>query len=196
MVSRLLLLRHGKTALSGKFAGSTDVGLTSDGIEQIQTVRPILIKQPIERIFCSPLRRCRETARLLNLNAEVCYVEDLREIDFGCWEGKDFSEIEQSDPDRVRNWIADPDGFCFPEGECRADFILRIERFKSTLQGLQNEKVLVISHGGVIRHLICSCLGLPFNNYLLFKINEGEFTTLDCYSEGGILTGLNRGRAR
>jgi alpha-ribazole phosphatase len=193
MVSRLFLLRHGKTDLSGKFAGSTNVSLNAVGNEQIRSLRPVLINERFERVFCSPMTRCRVTVRLLDLDAEVSYVEDLREIDFGLWEGKDFSEIEKTDPNRVRAWIADPDGFCFPEGECRADFILRMERFKTMLHSFQGEKVLVISHGGVIRHLICSFLGLPLSNYLLFKVNEGEFTTLDCYSEGGVLTGMNKG---
>jgi alpha-ribazole phosphatase len=191
MVSRLFLLRHGKTDLSGMFAGSTDLPLNAVGIEQIRSLRPELISERFERIFCSPMSRCRETARLLDLDADVSYVENLREIDFGLWEGKDFSEIEKTDSNRVRNWIADPEGFCFPEGECRADFILRVQHVKTMIQSLQDEKILVISHGGVIRHLICSFLGLSFENYLLFRINEGKFATLDCYSEGGILTRLN-----
>jgi alpha-ribazole phosphatase len=167
--------------------------LNSMGVEQILALQPILAKERIPHIFCSPMARCRETARLLDLPAGISYRDDLREIDFGLWEGKKFSEIEKSDPHRVRDWIADPEGFCFPGGECRADFILRIEGIKKMLQSLQSEKVLVVSHGGVIRHLICSFLGLPLRNYLLFKINEGEFTTLECYSEGGVLTGMNRG---
>lgn len=193
MVSTLYLLRHGRTDLSGRFAGSTDIELNSPGIAQIRTLQPILAKERIPHIFCSPMARCRETARILDLAAEISYRDDLREIDFGLWEGKNFSEIEKSDPHRVRDWIADPEGFCFPGGECRADFILRIEGIKTMLQSFPSEKVLIISHGGVIRHLISSFLGLPLKNYLLFKVNEGAFTTLDCYSEGGVLTGMNRG---
>jgi alpha-ribazole phosphatase len=196
MVSRLFLLRHGKTVLAGKFAGSTDVDLSSAGIEQVQSLRPVLARERFEKIFCSPMHRCRQTARLLDLDAEISYAEDLREIDFGLWEGKDFSEIEKNNPESVRHWIEDPEGFCFPEGECRSDFILRVERFKAMLQGSDNEKVLVITHGGVIRHLICSYLGLSFEKYLLFNIHEAEFSTLDCFAEGGVLTGLNKGGAQ
>jgi len=182
--------------MAGKFAGSTDVDLSSVGIEQIRLLRPVLAKERFEKIFCSPMHRCRQTARLLDLDVEISYAEDLREIDFGLWEGKDFSEIEKNNPERVRVWIENPEGFCFPEGECRADFILRVERFKAMMRGLPDEKVLVISHGGVIRHLICSYLGLSFEKYLLFNIHEAQFTTLDCFAEGGVLTGLNRGGAQ
>ena len=196
MVSRLFLLRHGKTGLAGKFAGSTDVDLSPTGIEQVRSLQPLLAQERFDRIFCSPMRRCRQTEQLLNLDVEISYADDLREIDFGVWEGKEFSEIEKDDPEMVRQWIEDPEGFCFPDGECRADFIVRIERFKTLLQGLHNDKVLVITHGGVIRHLICSYLGLPNKNYLLFQIREAELTTLDCFAEGGVLTGLNRGGVR
>jgi alpha-ribazole phosphatase len=196
MVSKLFLLRHGKTDLTGKLAGSMDVDLNSKGIEQVQSLRPVLAKERFEKIFCSPMRRCRQTARLLDFDASVTYAEDIREIDFGLWEGKDFSEIEKNNPEKVRHWIENPERFCFPEGECRADFILRVERFKIMLQGLPDDKVLVISHGGVIRHLICSYLGLSFEKYLLFNIHEAQFATLDCFVEGGVLTRLNRGGAQ
>jgi alpha-ribazole phosphatase len=191
MVSKLYLLRHGKTALSGKFVGSTEVDLIPDGIKQIQMTRPLLAKAGIQRIFCSPMRRCRESARHIALYPEVTFLEDLREIDFGRWEGKDFSEIKKTDPELIRQWLNDPAQFCFPEGECRIDFIERIERVKNILQNIKNTKILIISHGGVIRHLLCSLLGLSYNNYLLFKINEGGFSTLDYFPEGGVLTGLN-----
>ena len=91
MVSKLFLLRHGKTALAGKFAGSTNVDLSSVGIEQVQSLRPVVARERFEKIFCSPMHRCRQTARLLDLDVEISYAEDLREIDFGLWEGKDFS---------------------------------------------------------------------------------------------------------
>jgi alpha-ribazole phosphatase len=193
MVSRLFLLRHGRTDLTGRLAGSMDVDLNSVGIQQVQSLRPVLAREGFKKVFCSPMRRCRETARLLDLHTDIIHTEDIREIDFGLWEGKDFSEIEKNHPKKVRDWIEDPEGFCFPEGECRADFILRVERFKTMLQGLPDEKVLIISHGGVIRHLICSYLGLSFEKYLLFNIHEAQFSIVECFSEGGVLTGLNKG---
>jgi len=159
-------------------------------------LRQVMAKERFERVFCSPMGRCRQTARLLELDTEISYLEDLREIDFGLWEGKDFSEVEQNDPAGVRHWIEDPEGFCFPDGECRSHFILRVERFRAMLQAIDNEKVLLITHGGVIRHLICSYLGLPYTNYLLFQIHEAKFSTLDCFAEGGVLTGLNKGGAQ
>ena len=192
MISSLVLLRHGKTALSGRYAGATDVDLDAEGIEQVCSLRRAIAKERFDSVLCSPLRRCRQTARLLELDAGITLKDDLREIDFGLWESLDIDEIEKTDPDNLKRWIEDPARFCFPEGECRQAFIDRIELFSQSLQGMQGGKVLIISHAGVIRHLICSLLGLSSEHYLLFKIQEARFTTLDCFSAGGILTGLNR----
>ncbi|MDR3630727.1 MAG: histidine phosphatase family protein [Desulfocapsaceae bacterium] len=190
MVSNLVLLRHGRTALAGRYVGATDIELDAAGIEQVRSLRPVLAGEDFDRILCSPMHRCRQTAELLGL--DVTLVDDLREIDFGLWETRNIAEIEESDPENLRRWIEDPAGFCFPGGECRQDFIDRLERFNLSLQRLQGEKALIISHAGVIRHLICVLLGLSFESYLLFEIREARLTTVNCFSQGGVLTGLNR----
>lgn len=196
MVASLSMLRHGRTPFAGRLIGATDVELSPEGIEQIRTIRDSLHKNPYKRIFCSPMRRCRQTAEILAVDARTSFVEDLREVDFGRWEALQFSEIEKQDPDLVNSWVKDPEGFCFPEGESLAVFIARIENFRRMLIGLDSENVLVISHGGVIRQLICSYLGLSPTHYLLFEVRAGKLATLDCFGDKGVLTGLNRGEGR
>jgi alpha-ribazole phosphatase len=196
MVATLFLLRHGRTVLAGKMVGSTDVELAGDGIKQIHTLREMIHGEKFQRVFCSPMRRCKQTAEILDLEAEISYVDELREINFGRWEGLEFSDIESQEPQMIQNWMENPDEFCFPKGECRSDFILRIEEFKGRMLSLADKKILIITHGGVIRHLICLYLGLPVNNYLLFQVGEGLLTTLDCFGERGVLTGFNIGRGK
>jgi alpha-ribazole phosphatase len=191
MVASLFLLRHGKTTLAGKMVGSTDVDLAAEGKKQIRSLKGRVQAEKFDRIFCSTMRRCRQTAELLALETEITYDKDLKEIDFGVWEGMDFSEIEQNYREHVQRWVEDPESFCFPAGECRKDFITRLENFKNKLISLKEEKVLIITHGGVIRHLICSFLGLSADSYLLFQVSEGLLTSLACFGDRGILTGLN-----
>ncbi len=194
MVASLFFLRHGKTTLAGKMVGSTDVDLCAEGREQIGALRRWVQAEKFDRIFCSTMRRCRQTAELLALETEIIYDEALKEIDFGIWEGMEFSEIEKNYREHVQKWVDDPDSFSFPEGECCKDFIERLETFKKNLIALEEEKVLIITHGGVIRYLICSFLGLPADDYLLFQINEGLITCLACFGDRGVLTGLNLGK--
>jgi alpha-ribazole phosphatase len=192
MVSSLVLVRHGRTALAGRYAGATDVDLDAEGRDQVAGLREGLAAEHFDRVYCSPMRRCRQTAQLLGLDAGMILADDLREIDFGLWETLSLAEIEQTDPDNLRRWIDAPNHFCFPQGECREAFIGRIENFLLSLQPLPDEKVLIISHAGVIRHLLCLLLRLPFEQYLLFAIHEARLATVDYFSDGGVLTGLNR----
>ncbi len=193
MLSTLYLLRHGKTELAGRYAGATDIALSKTGRKQIEEVAPRLSHIDFDHIVCSPMLRCRESLELLNLPHDVIVDDNLREIDFGEWEGKSFQEISKSSPDLVEQWSAGGNEFCFPGGECIQDFILRLEKAKSKLLSCEKEKVLVIAHGGVIRYLLCSFLGISYESYLLFRILEGTYVSMDIYENGGVLTGLNRG---
>ncbi len=193
MLSQLILLRHGETEFPGRYVGSTDVSLSDKGEGQVEHIRPLLKKEGVDHVFCSPMLRCRESLRILNLQIDYTVDEDLREIDFGEWEGKDFSEISLSHPGIVQEWAAGKDDFCFPAGECLTDFIFRLERFKRRVFAQEKKTILVVAHGGVIRHLICSFLGLPYEKYLLFRILEAKYTILDIYNDGGVLAGLNIG---
>ncbi len=193
MVSKLILLRHGKTAFAGKYVGSTDIGVSEEGIGQLEKLAPVIAREDIDHIFCSPMSRCRETLQLLQLSEEVTFDKDLREIDFGEWEGKSFGEISSTYPTLIQEWALGKMDFCFPGGECLRDFKSRLEQIKKRLISQDKKTVLVVTHGGVIRHLICSILGLPFEHYLLFRIMESRYAVLDIYREGGVLAGLNVG---
>jgi alpha-ribazole phosphatase len=193
MISRLVLLRHGRTGLSGRYVGSTDVPLSEEGRAQMVMLRPTLAAMGIDTLMTSPLRRCTESLGLLELGLPVCLEPDLREIDFGRWEGKTFAEIEARDPGLVQGWAQGGRDFCFPEGESVAEFSARIEAVRNRLLTLEAQTVLLVTHGGVIRSLICSLLGLSLDNYLLFQVAKGQYSTIDLHSEGGVLTGLNLG---
>ena len=193
MAKTLYLLRHGETAANGRFIGSTDLPVAPHGFVQLDTTRDLLRKEGISRIFRSPMLRCRQTSEYLGLwqTAEESAV--LREIDFGDWEGKTFDEISREWPEKVQEWGTWSESFTFPAGESIGGFVARVRKAKSLIDSCDDEKILVISHGGVIRTLICLYLGLSADKYLLFEIKAGCYATLSLFSEGGVLTSLNRG---
>ena len=191
MSGKIFLLRHGDCGYPGCYIGSSDLGLTQKGREQIRRVRPRLLDAGITRILCSPLCRCVQTGGILDLGLEVEVDERLREIDFGRWEKKSFRQIVAQWPDRVEKWARNPKDFRFPGGESVAGFISRIQQVQGGLSHGSKQTTLVISHGGVIRLLICLFLSLPFANHLLFQVRKGRVVTLDLFDQGGILTGFN-----
>jgi len=193
MSRNLYLLRHGSTGAHGRFIGSTDLPVSTAGLEQLNSTRRMLEQKAITTVFCSPLLRCRQTVDRLQLDAKVIEQPHLREIDFGAWEGLTFPEIAADWPGLVNEWASCSVDFTFPDGEKISDFLQRINTVRQAIDTCPDKNILVVAHGGVIRHLICLYLGLGPEHYLLFDIQAGCFSTLSLYSEGGILTSLNSG---
>lgn len=193
MVERqLYLLRHGDIDKQGCYIGSTDLSLSAKGRQQVKDIATIVVRKDIDVIFRSPMLRCRETSELLNLSCP-CYTDDLlKEIDFGQWEGKSFAEITRDDAATVTEWANNPTHFCFPGGESMVHFYSRIESIQKLLERYDHKRVLLVTHGGIIRHLLCLYLGISKEKYLVFDVQPGSFSSITLHSEGGVLTGLNQ----
>ena len=191
---KLYLLRHGDVGGGGRLIGSTDLPLAAEGLGQLDRTAAMLQRKGIGSIFTSPLGRCLQTVERLGLDdSEVCVHQALREVHFGAWEGLCFSEIAREYPEEVRTWSTWSTAFTFPGGENMGDFLARVGEAAELIDRHPADNLLVVSHGGVIRQLICHYLGLEARNYLLFDIAAGCCSTLDLYSQGGVLTGLNLG---
>jgi alpha-ribazole phosphatase len=193
----LILIRHGDIgdAYTGRLVGRGDMPLSALGRTQAEGLGHRFRSSNISCLLSSPLSRAQETAEAV-AHAAQCPVtthEDLAEVDFGDWEGKTFDEIETAAPERIDHWAKFDPTFAFPKGESLACFLERIERLASHIASLQNETVVAVTHGGVIRALICVFLGLDPRNYVLFEVSRGSITTLKLFGERGVLTGLNEG---
>ena len=193
MKKKLTLLRHGKTGLGDRYIGSKDIPLSPAGVAGIANLKPVFADQEIDGIVASPMLRCRQSGELLFPDRSLTCDENLREIDFGRWEGLNFSEIVKKDPDLVDTWATGATDFCFPQGERVSDFMSRVHVAGEWLAKSTAKNILVIAHGGVIRVLICYFLQLESSNYLLFQVKKGRYATLDLFKEGAVLTGLNLG---
>lgn len=192
---RLLLARHGETGAqySGRYIGSTDLPLSEIGKEQARRLADVLPTTGLSRCLCSPMRRTRETAQLA-LDGRECPIEMLdvlREIDFGRWEGLSFPEIVVRDQRLVTEWQQDPLAFHFPGGEQTGDFRQRIEAGLQGIISLSDDSVLVVCHGGVIRAMLCSLLGISFTHYLSFAIAPAALTVIEVDGQRGVLQALN-----
>lgn len=187
----IYLLRHGDTGLRNQYVGSSDVSLSPEGVAQAEKSCAFLSTVPFDTVLCSPMKRCVETVVHLSCSCPVLYHDFLKEIDFGRWEKKKFEEIVHSDKDAVDSWVSHPDSFTFPDGESLKHFESRITLAAKFLCESDARVILVVCHGGVIRHLLCNLLKIPKAQYLLFDIQPGCFSTIRLHQEGGVLTGLN-----
>jgi alpha-ribazole phosphatase len=188
---KLFLLRHGKIGFSGKYVGVKDVPLTPEGISQIKNLQKVLQGKNFYKIYSSPMQRCRQTCDILFPNSVVTHRKNLKEINFGRWEGLTFEEISSRDPKIVTEWANNLPDFTFPEGESVDSFTKRVHTIGTEIAEGQGDNVLIVSHGGVIRSLLCHFLGIAPQNYLLFQVKKGNYSTIDMFGAEGVLTGFN-----
>ena len=193
MIKKITLVRHGKTGYSGRYIGSRNVPLSTAGKKQIEEIQKYFKKSKTAKIIASPMLRCRESCEILFSEQSVIYDNDLREVDFGRWEGLTFNEIAAKDPDLIPDWADCVNTFSFPEGESVSDFTCRVHVAADRIVAMSEQNIIIVAHGGVIRALLCYFLKLNPSHYLLFKIKKGCFTTLELFSEGAVITGLNLG---
>lgn len=192
MPTTLTLLRHGRTPLAGTYTGSTDVPLSDEGVRQVRQLKKYIENKNFDRVICSPLLRCRQTTAELTLKNEWQLDSRIREVDFGRWEGKTFSELPAADKDLIDDWAHNSMEFTFPQGECIRDFVTRLKEFQTHLEDYIDENILIVTHGGVIRYLLCLLMHWPLNDYLKFAIDEARFSTVVVHDGYAVLTGLNR----
>ncbi|WP_322169254.1 histidine phosphatase family protein [Acutalibacter caecimuris] len=168
----VLLIRHGKTAgnLLGRYIGKTDEPLCPQGAEEL-TVRAY---PAADGVFCSPLRRCRETAALLYPHLPATPVSGLEECDFGAFEGKSYRDLN-GDPDYQR-WIDSNGVLPFPGGESRTAFIRRsVTAFVGALAGFTGDTAAFVVHGGTIM-AVMSTLSQPPAGFYDFQVkNAGGY---------------------
>lgn len=194
MAKRVILIRHGDLgeACRGLYIGRTDLPLSEGGKRQAAALAGEIGRLSGVHLLCSPLRRTRETAEMALGAVDACDIDpDLREIDFGRWEGMGFAEIAAADPAAVERWAALDEAFAFPGGESLGAFSERIVAVAGRIAADPAGTVVAFTHGGVIRYLICRFLGLEDRHYLLFDVRPGSLSELSLDGGRGVLVRLN-----
>jgi broad specificity phosphatase PhoE len=212
MARRIVFVRHACTdAPHGALVGSTDLPLSPLGLEQARALAPLVAGLGAGAVYCSPLKRARQTCEILVGDADgitagavvpqqhtagaavpqVHIDEDLREIDFGAWELKSFEQIAAADGAAVDRWAAFDRGFAFPGGESLGGFLARVRRCAKRLCADEADTVLAVTHGGVIRAMICHLLGLRPRQYVLFDVGNASCAIVEVFDGKGVLSALN-----
>ena len=191
MTLHLDLLRHGETELGGGLRGSLDDALTAKGWEQMHAA--VEQQGPWDRLVSSPLQRCARFAAQLGarLNLPVSLEKDLQELHFGAWEGQSAAALMQTDAEALGLFWADPYSFTPPQGEPVSDFSDRVLGAVARLhRAYPGERVLLISHGGVMRLLLARARGLPREQLLNVEVGHGALFSLQVGADGVLKEGV------
>lgn len=167
------LMRHGDTewALSGAHTSRTDLPLLPSGIKQGQELAPKLKNHKFALVLSSPLQRARETCRLAGLSNGCQITDDLKEWDYGQYEGRSTAEIHKENP----NWQLWRDGV--PQGETLDQVGARVQRVIERCLAT-GDNVALFAHGHVLRILTAVWLGLPPKVGQFFALNTGTISVL------------------
>jgi broad specificity phosphatase PhoE len=144
--TRLVLVRHGETewSRSGRHTGRTDIPLTHRGREQAARLGEVLGGRTFSRVVSSPLSRALETCRLAGFGEVAETVDDLREWDYGIYEGRTRADIAAEVPGWTI-WTHPIVG-----GESLAQVGQRADRVIARLLPAGGD-VLVFAHGHILR---------------------------------------------
>lgn len=170
MTTRLYLIRHGATELSleDRFAGGTDVDLSTEGRQQAEYLAARLADDRIAAFYCSPMLRTMETARILASPYKFTPIprQELREIHHGRWETLRRDEVQAQFPEEYAAWQEDPFTFAPLGGESGLSVMARaLPVIREIVNQHQGENIAVVSHKATIRLLISSLLGFDARGY-------------------------------
>ena len=173
------LLRHGETELGGGFRGSLDDALTAAGWAQMR--RSVAGHAKWDAIISSPLRRCAAFAEELGraLDVAVDVRPGLRELHFGAWEGRHPAELMPDQADELSRFWDNPYAYTPPQAEPVAEFRERVLDALGVLaERYAGQRVLVVTHAGVMRLLIARARGLADRDLLQVQVGYAELVSL------------------
>ncbi len=201
MDSRVIfLVRHGKLQQQDeqrRYIGQIDLPLSQEGRSQARNLHRRFEHAHLDAIYCSDLRRSRETAELIAGAAgpKVIVRQDLREIAMGEWEGLSLRAVARDFPEEFRARGADLATFRTPGGESFADCNRRVIPAFEEIAAATGGNLLIVGHAGVNRLVLCHLLGMPVSN--LFRLGQ-DYGCLNIIQSGntGYQVKLVNGRGR
>ncbi|MCH4828803.1 MULTISPECIES: alpha-ribazole phosphatase [Flavobacterium] len=168
---QIYLVRHTETICpKGVCYGQSNVNLAPNFLEQFQEIKKKLPEKAF--VYSSPLTRCLELAEYCFSKQEITVDNRLKEMNFGKWELQKWDAIPEEE---LNPWMEDFVNISVPMGESFQVLYERVVEFWEIIQKMALEKPLVIfTHAGVIRSLICYLEKQPLKDAFNYKVDFGE----------------------
>ena len=174
---RITFIRHGMTEANddGRYIGITDLPLSSEGAQALYDKLEKYEYPPAQKVYTSPLKRCKQTVSILQPNRLTVELPELVEMDFGEFENKKISDLMDTDEYKafIKGGLDNPP----PGGESLRSVINRCYKALQIIisdmmyEGLTN--VAVVTHGGIIMNML-SCFGIPKRSPMDYSCDFGE----------------------
>jgi alpha-ribazole phosphatase len=183
VMTTIYMVRHGETDLNKQkvYFGWSDVALNADGVGQCQELKKKLEGVHFDAVVTSPLKRTLLSAEIIHgMLDDLVICEELKELNFGQWEGLHYTEIERSYKAQWELWSADWVNFCIPKGESFAFFYQRVKAcFLKLLDRYRNQTILIVGHAGVLKIISLIILDLPLVEYWNSSFDFGTYKVFE-----------------
>ena len=174
---RIAFIRHGITEANedGRYIGTTDLPLSSAGAQELFDKLEKLDYPNPQKVYVSPLKRCKQTASIIYPNCYTVELPELREMDFGKFENKKAEELMDTPEykEYIKGGLDNPP----PGGESAREMVNRCyEAIKIIISDMMYEgmtSAAVVTHGGIIMNML-SCFGLPKRRPMDYACDFGE----------------------
>jgi broad specificity phosphatase PhoE len=185
MASALWLMRHGETAwtLSGAHTSITDLPLTAVGERKAAEVGKRLAGKKFAAVYVSPMARARETCRIAGYAEQAIVTDDLREWNYGSYEGLTTPQIQQTTPNWTI-WTGPP-----PGGETLDQVAARARR---VLAEAPEGEVAIFGHGHMLRVLTACWLEVDPKKGRCFALSTGSISVLGHERETPVIQRWNQ----
>jgi broad specificity phosphatase PhoE len=180
----------------GALHGHVDVGLTAEGVRQLERVAERLADEPLAAVYSSDLQRARVGAEIVARGRAILPVadRDFRELDMGRWDGRPFREVWEAERELLEAWWGDLEGFVVPGGESLGQLRRRVLRaLERVLTQHAGGTVCLVAHGGVNRVILLNLLGAPVARFLSLAQDYGCLNLVEYFADGNAVVRLVNG---
>lgn len=181
----IYLVRHGQTELNAKsvFFGITDIALNAKGETQAQLVAEKLRRIKFDTAFVSPLKRAQQTVKKIQesniYSLSIQTLPELCEVDFGDWENMTLADISKAYSENLNSYFNNFLDHTFLSGQSIADFLANIRRAMEVILNSPNERVLIVSHYGVIGGILNMLLFGEIKDLFNFEVPTGGMAIIE-----------------
>lgn len=194
MPTRLILIRHGETDWScqKRYCGLGDIPLNKKGRKQAEEVSRKLKKEKINKVYSSDMKRTVQFARIVFKEMHIEKLPELREINFGIFEGLSYKDVLNRYPAVYKKWIENPLEFTIPEGEGLNDMAERTRRaLAKILSHNRNKTAVTFTHAGPIKVMLCDILKRDISEAWQIEQDLGAVNIIEFTKKRGRIRLLN-----
>lgn len=195
-MKKIYLIRHGESEwnILRKIQGHKDISLTDKGIKQANLIANRLVHEDIDIIYSSDLKRAYDTAKIIGnkIGLEPNQRKELREINFGAWEGLSNDIIGSEYKEEIYLWRKEPEKLKIEGGETLKEVQIRaLRELENIINTNQDKNILIVSHGVTLKTMILGILDMDLFYFKNLTINNASLTIIEFREYNKVLKVLN-----